>query len=295
MVPRLRASSSRHHVAACLAIVLGLAGCGGSPTAPSALGASAGGTQGASSGTRPSDSATSTGTPLGATSFLAFGDSITCGISSLPLLLEPLLATLNCPQVGGYPELLLTRLQNTVPSVQRPLLRVLKRGQPAETAGGQGEQRLREELGELMALPAGQRPEVLLLLMGANDMVGGGVSATRTASSVAYLADVARAYNLSVLVSSMPQTFPGLSTSGFYRDNANTRIVPFNAELARLVSAMPNVWMVDMYDGFGGARAQELGYIGVDGLHPTDRGYQRMAEVFQTDIVRRFPIRGSLQ
>ena len=282
-------------MAACLALALGLAGCGGSPTAPSPLGASAGGTQGASTGTRPSDSATTTGTPLGATSFLAFGDSITCGTTSLPLLLEALLATLNCPQAGGYPELLLARLQDTVPQTQRLSLRVLKRGQPAEAAGTQGEQRLREELAELMALPVGQRPEVLLLLMGINDMGGGGVSATRAASSVALLVDIARAHNLSVLVSSMPQTFPGLSTSGFYRDNANTRIVPFNTELERLVSGLPNVWMVDMYGGFGGTSAQQLGLMGVDGLHPTTLGYQKMADVFHSDIVRRFPVRGSLQ
>jgi hypothetical protein len=35
--------------------------------------------------------------------------------------------------------------------------------------------------------------------------------------------------------------------------------------------------------------------MGVDGLHPTESGLQRMAETFRTEIIFRFPVRSGLQ
>jgi len=290
---RVHAGFSGSRLLAGMAVVL-LAGCGASPTSPTPSPGTPTTSPGTGVTTIPADTPAATGTALGATRFIAFGDSITCGTVSAPLI-ERYLAQLNCTPSNAYPERLLTLLQATVPAVQRTQLKVWNRGNPAEMAAyPQGEQRLREELAELMALPLGQQPQVLLLLMGVNDM-NSGYTAARAASSVAYLAHIARGHNLSVLVATMPQTFPGLAPSGLLRDNSSPKIVAFNEELTRQLTGVPNVWMVDMYGAFGGTAAQRAGLMGVDGLHPTESGLQRMAETFRTEIIFRFPVRSGLQ
>lgn len=291
--PRTRAVLRGPRLLACVAIAW-LSGCGASPTSPTPSSGVVTVSPPSPAVTAPADSPAVPGTALGVTRFVAFGDSITCGTVSAPLI-ERYLAQLNCTPSNAYPERLLTLLQATVPAVQRTQLKVWNRGNPAEMAAyPQGEQRLREELAELMALPLGQQPQVLLLLMGVNDM-NSGYTAARAASSVAYLANIARGHNLSVLVATMPQTFPGLAPSGLLRDNSSPKIVAFNEELTRQLTGVPNVWMVDMYGAFGGTAAQRAGLMGVDGLHPTEAGYQRMAETFRTDIIFRFPVRSGLQ
>lgn len=291
--PRTRAVSRGPRLLVCVAVAW-LAGCGPSPTSPTPSPGVVIVSGASPAVTTPADSPAVTGTALGATRFIAFGDSITCGTVSAPLI-ERYLAQLNCTPSNAYPERLLTLLQATVPAVQRTQVKVWNRGNPAEMAAyPQGEQRLREELAELMALPLGQQPQVLLLLMGVNDM-NSGYTAARAASSVAYLAHIARGQNLSVLVATMPQTFPGLAPSGLLRDNSSPKIVAFNEELTRQLTGVPNVWMVDMYGAFGGTAAQRAGLMGIDGLHPTESGLQRMAETFRTEIIFRFPVRSGLQ
>lgn len=260
--------------------------CGQSPTAPSAT------TVGHSVGTAAQE-ATSVPTAiiptparaLGATRFIAFGDSITCGT---PSVMFDSLVVIDCPS-SGYPEMLLAMLRtyNTAQSFS-----VTKRGYPGERAS-EGERRLTNELSELAgpSVPVSQRPQVLLLLEGINDMIGG-VSATRAASSVAQQVQIARLFNLTVLVATMPQTYytvePG---SGRIRDNAYTQITAFNSEIRRL--AAQNVHIVDLYAAFGTNAYGTL--MGDDGLHPTTAGYQLIAQHFHAAIVQHFPVQGSLQ
>ena len=224
---------------------------------------------------------------LGATRFIAFGDSITCGVESIVF---GNLADLQCPAgTVGYPERLLGMLRTYNPA-QQSLFGVNKRGEPGERAS-EGERRLTAELTELAGagVPPGQRPQVLLLLDGINDMIGG-VSPVRAASSVAQLVQIARLFNLTVLVATMPQTYHTIEpNTGRVRDNAAAEIPTFNAEIRRL--SAQNVYIVDLYAAFGSNRS----LIGDDGLHPTPAGYDVMAQQFHAAIVQRFPVRGSLQ
>ncbi len=226
---------------------------------------------------------------VGATRFVAFGDSITCGVESAFDFLVPL----PCPSgTHGYPE----RVQAILSAYNPAQTFVMtKRGYPGEWAQD-GVNRLKTELAELAGpgvLPA-QRPQGLLLLEGINDM-NNGVSATRAAASLAEMAQIGRLYNLTVLVATMPQTWVTEDpNTGQTRQNSADKIVPFNTEVIRLLSGVQNVYIVDVYAAFGGANPNRS-LIGGDGLHPTPAGYDVMAQTLHTAIVTRFPVRGSLQ
>ena len=289
-----RAEYTSRTVALCLTLLVAM-GCGSpSPTAPTPLTVTSGPSITATVPTLPAVTPPAAGTALGVTRFLAFGDSITCGAESAPAA-QPYLETVNCTPSNGYPERLLGLLQAMVPAVQQSGLLIINRGSGGEGAYPQGEARLRRDLAELMAGPVETRPQALLLLMGVNDLASTTTTPARVASTVASMADIGRVYGLGVIVATMPQTYPGLSPAGVLRDNGSTRIVPFNTELTRLVTGVPDVSLLDLYEGFGGTGAQRLGLMGIDGLHPTPTGHQRMAELFRAEIVRRFPIRRLLQ
>jgi lysophospholipase L1-like esterase len=221
---------------------------------------------------------------LGATRFIAFGDSITCGTRGQQF---DSLVFLQCDETG-YPEQLRAMLNAYNPAQS---FFVTKRGLPGERAS-EGERRLVSELTELAgpSVPPGQRPQVLLLLEGINDMIGG-VSPTRAASSVAQLVQIARVFNFTVLLATMPQTYSTVAPDGRVRENAHTQITAFNTEIRRL--AAQNVHIVDLYAAFGTNAYRTL--IGPDGLHPTSQGYDVMAQQFHAAILEHFPVRGSLQ
>jgi hypothetical protein len=64
---------------------------------------------------------------------------------------------------------------------------------------------------------------------------------------------------------------PGQSRSG-----AVPLIPPTNDKIRQLASS-ESVTLVDLYQGFGGSPDP---YIDVDGLHPNEAGYRRIAEIF---------------
>ena len=215
-----------------------------------------------------------TTTGLGATSFLAFGDSITFGTLSS---FDGMFLYDGGPQ--SYPR----RLEIGLDAHHAPQnFTVVNVGIGGETAQ-QGEGRLPGVLNT-------HRPQVLLLLEGINDM-NGGTSATRAASSVANMVNQARLYNVTVLVATMFQTFESEDPNGVIRENSHDKIVPFNTELKRLVAGLQNVHVVDLYASFGSNET----YIGGDGLHPSEAGYQRIAQTFEQRIEQIFPVRGSVQ
>ena len=114
---------------------------------------------------------------VGATRFLAFGDSITCGVISAGTFT---LVPVNCDNTRiGYPERLQSMLSTYNPA---QTFSVRKRGSGGETAA-EGISRLTANLAELAGpwVPVSSRPQVLLLLEGINDMTSG-VSATRAAA-----------------------------------------------------------------------------------------------------------------
>jgi acyl-CoA thioesterase I len=253
------------------------AGCStATPTSPSAGPSSV--IVGAASQETPSVPASLIPTPpqaLGATRFLAFGDSITAGALS-----EFDGGFIMGDSANAYPTLLLSMLsQYNAPQV----FAVVNTGVPGETA--------RVGVDRLPGVLNTHRPQVVLLLEGINDL-NFDVPLTQVAGNVLTLVQTARLFNCTVLVATMPQTYYSVDpTSGRIRYNSTEKIRPFNDEVRRLVSGLQNVHIVDIFSAFGSDRS----LIGGDGLHPSPAGYQRMAQVFHQRVSQIFPVRGSLQ
>ncbi len=256
------------------------AACASSPTAPSPT-ASASLTDQAvaqSSSTSDDESApgASTADHLGATRFVAFGDSITWGTlssfdgtylydagptESYPYVLQAALIAFHPPQVYT----------------------VENRGVPGEgVASGAG--RIQTVLSQL-------RPQGLLLLEGINDL-NNGASVGQTVGHLQTILDVARLHNVTVFIATMFQTYYSVDpNNGRIRENSAAVIPEFNNAILQMASGRQNVYIVDIYGAFGGNRS----FVGGDGLHPSESGYQRMAQAFGDRIVSAFAVRAGFQ
>ena len=213
---------------------------------------------------------------IGATRFVAFGDSITYGsLSSFDGRF-----VYDSPS-HSYPVRLQLALQQTFPG-QAPQITVINAGKPGEQAS-QGRLRIQSVIQTY-------NPQAVLVLEGINDMTFG-LSHNEAAASVLEIVQRARLLHVTVLVGLMPQTYTSTYPNGETRTQASDLIVPFNDEVRRLVRGMQNVYVVDLYSQFGSNRS----LIGNDGLHPTEAGYERMASTFAQAIEAVFPVRGSLQ
>jgi len=198
------------------------------------------------------------------TSFVAFGDSITYGTTSP----AGLLGVLGPPE--SYPFKLHALLSQRY---EDQTITLTNAGQPGEGVAA-GAQRL-------PGLLASLKPDALLLLEGANDLLGRGAAAIPDILA-ALRADVREARNRSVR--------PFLATFPPQRPNTqrgvSAALVPGLNDQIRALAAAEGVTLVDLYAAFP---ADTFGYIGVDGLHPTEQGYTVMADAFFQAI------RGSLE
>jgi lysophospholipase L1-like esterase len=215
---------------------------------------------------------------VGATRFVAFGDSITYGVlSSFDGVF-----LFDTPH-QSYP----VRVQLGLNAHHAPQsFTVINRGVPGETAAS-GASRIGSVL-------ASDRPQVLLLLEGINDL-NGGASVGTTTSRLATILDTARLYNVTVIIGNMFQTYETVDPNdGHVRHNAASQIVPFNNGIAQITSGRSNVFVVDLYHAFATA-PNPRSLVGGDGLHPTEAGYERMASWFEARIEQAFPVRGAVQ
>jgi lysophospholipase L1-like esterase len=211
--------------------------------------------------------------PLGRTTFLAFGDSMTAGEITVPV--GTALAADGFPNfrqivvpAESYPAKLLT-LMRTRYFTQAAQFVVTNAGLPREWAAD-GARRLPGVL-------ASTNPQVLLLLAGANDIEALRTPAAVTDALNAMLTMVraARQRGVAVFVGTLPPVRPGgrlslpVSLVQAFNDGIRAGAAPEGAVLVDLHAAMA---------------ANVTTFIGIDGLHPTEAGYQRMAETFFTAI-----------
>ncbi len=219
---------------------------------------------------------------LGATRFMAFGDSITWGqISSFDasFLFDPIPGT-------EYPTQVDNQLESAYASQN---FTVTNEGVPGEWAlqaisSGRFAQRM-----------AAQRPQALLLLEGINDLN----NAQSTSATVGYLqqmVEIARLYNTTVFIGTMFQTCVS-DNNGVIRQNSADRIAGFNAALRAMAAGRQNVYVVDLYAAFGNNCGPNggVGILGGDGLHPNPSGYSLIATQFANAVRSVFTVRGSYQ
>lgn len=223
-------------------------------------------------------------TALGATRFMAFGDSITFGtVSSFDgaFLFDTVPGT-------EYP----TQLDNLLEAgFASQDFTVDNDGLPGESAVGAVSS---GRFAQRMAL---RRPQAVLLLEGINDLSGAGTSVGTTVNALSQMVDVARVYNATVLIGTMFQTCVSHRPDGTVRDNAAATIPSFNAAIRAMAAGRQNVHVVDVYAAFGNNCGPDgsVGLVGGDGLHPSPNGYAVMAGAFSSALRSVFAVRGSYQ
>lgn len=207
--------------------------------------------------------------PLSRTTYLAFGDSMTAGEITVPVG--------NALDANGFqPFRLVLVPAQSYPSELAGMLRtryftqaaqfvVTNAGVPREWAGD-GPRRFPQ------AFAAAGNPQVVLLMEGANDLSAlGSRGISQALGGLQAMTRAARAGGAAVFVASIPPSRPG---------GNNTLPPALVAELnaaIRLGAASEGAIFVDVHAAL--ASTVELD-IGVDGLHPTEAGYRRIAETF---------------
>jgi lysophospholipase L1-like esterase len=212
----------------------------------------------------PAGPATPAPTPrIGKTRFVAFGDSLTEGVASAPVTLRLVNVPFSYP--AKLQEALRTRYRD-----QSDLV-VANEGKAGESA-----------LDARPRLPdaiKANNPEVVLLMDGANDLLvyhSRGIS--RAVSGVEDMIKDARRRGLLVIVATLPP-----QRRGGLRAEGEPYLAELNAQL-RKTAAEEGAGLVDV-------NAQlDLSFVGQDGLHLTEAGYARLAEIFAGAIRAAFEL-----
>ncbi len=233
----------------------GLSGCGGTSTSPGPIVVPP-----PDPGPTPDPPKPPVPPTLRITKVLAFGDSMTAGTIS-PALVPSL--TVGPPQ--AYP----FKLQDLLSSrYTTQTITVLNAGKPGElVATAAALKRFNDSLSEA-------KPDVVLLLEGANDLNNAGemVNATITASvsSLEEMVKEAVRRNIPVMVATLPPQRPPKGTAAAFVQKFNDAV--------KVMAATKGGILVDVYPQLPDSM------IGQDGLHPTESGYQRLAEIFRDAI-----------
>lgn len=212
---------------------------------------------------------------LAKTKFLAFGDSLTAGEIAIPttgirggnfrFIVEPTMA---------YPTKLKMALRARY-TTQASAIDVINGGWPSEWAQD-GAKRLEQ------VLPA-IKPDVLIVMEGLNDIASTherGVGPA--ANAIDRMAKEARGRGASVMIATVPPSRPPGTHAV-----ADNLIQELNA-LIRGIAGGEGAVLVDFYAGM--SKDVER-YIGPDGLHPTEAGYERMAELVFLAIRANYEVR----
>jgi lysophospholipase L1-like esterase len=197
---------------------------------------------------------------LGATRFVAFGDSITEGKMANGDTAQP-----------NYPDGLRQQLAARYTS---QIVTVITEGAGGETSAG--------GVIRLPGVLAADNPEVVLLFEGVNDLAPGNPSLiSPLISNLRTMIQQARGRNVQVLLATLLPEIAGGSRAG-----AAALIVPANDQI-RALAASQGATLVDLYAAFSG---QERTLIGSDGLHPTQAGHDTIARTFYDVIRVRFEV-----
>jgi lysophospholipase L1-like esterase len=193
------------------------------------------------------------------TRFLSFGDSITAGTTS-----PAVQRTMNAGPVVSYPYKLQSMLSARYTT---QTITVYNEGLPLEEAS--------DAVRRLPRVLRDTAPEVLILLHGVNDLTGPGV-VSRTIGFMNTMVRDARLSGTTVFLCTLLPQRPGGSRAG-----DPVAIANYNAAL-RTLAPSEGATLVDL------AREVDLSLIGVDGLHPTEAGNERMAQIFFAAIRAQF-------
>jgi len=219
---------------------------------------------------------------LAVTRFLAFGDSLTAGVISSPLALPGPLA-FPTPSLS-YPTKLRFKLRNAYP-VQSIV--VINSGLSGEEAV-QATSRFQSEISRV-------GPDVVLIMAGTNDV--NKVSNVVTPSQAAIYAS--EAIESMVLdaegrgIDPILATIPPIRSVAGKEDNAQAAR-ELNS-LIRSIAIGRGIPLVDVFDVINNgdcsaSASANIPCLGEDGIHPTQEGYQRIANRFFNVIVNEYDV-----
>lgn len=204
---------------------------------------------------------------LSKTRFLAYGDSITAGEVTFPVSAATIGATAITRQVvvpsAAYPTVLLNTLRGRY-AAQASAMEVFNYG-----LGGE---KVALSRNRFFAALTATRPDVLLLLEGANDIPAGadGAASTAAAEISVWVAE-AKARGIRVFLATPVPGRPGGNKT------IQSVLLLDYANRMRRVAEQQGVTLVDLYTLI---LPDVQRYIGVDGLHPNELGYARIADLF---------------
>lgn len=203
---------------------------------------------------------------IGATKYLAFGDSVTVGEDGLASVQRRIQVVLPAGQT--YPDQLAGMLRRDYPT---QTFDVRNGGDAGKNATQNGEN------DRLRGLIAAQRPHALLILMGYNDLRNNVeprdlVNALRRYVQIAKT-EFAVPY---VFLSNITPTIPGAPRF------IHPELLAETNTLISQAAVQESAILVNNYDAFLGREAQLLS----DGLHPNALGYEVMAQTFYDAIKR---------
>jgi lysophospholipase L1-like esterase len=209
---------------------------------------------------------------LSRTRFMAFGDSFTAGEVTSPTSSAQTIGKLIVVPTASYPSVLQSRLHATYTN-QVTTISVTNAGEPSE--------RILDGAQRFPGAYDAIRPEAVLIMEGVNGLpqVGPDISAGLMRIMVQH----AKAGNSRVFVGSM---VPQVAT----RPRGTTpvsELLAYNNTL-QLMSQQEGVVYVDLYNQMLPDAAT---LIGSDGLHPTEAGYRRIADVFLAAIRQDLEVR----
>ena len=202
------------------------------------------------------------GVRLSRTRFMAFGDSFTAGEVTNPVAQVPGVAhRLVVLPAASYPAVLQGQLQAAYPA-QASDISIVNSGEPGE--------RILDGVQRFPSAFDASRPEVVLLMEGANGLPGVGPDISASLMRIMVLG--ARNGRARIFVGSMIPQVPG-------RPRATTpefELLNYNRTLQQM-SIEEGATFVDLYNAM---LPQAATLIGSDGLHPTEAGYRKIADLF---------------
>ena len=215
---------------------------------------------------------------LSRTKFLAFGDSMTAGELGLAatgaLNDRDRSVTFAVVPSASYPTKLGSLLRARYVG-QASTIDVANSGLPGELAS--------DGVRRLPALLANTRPEAVLLLHGANDLAAlGQPGVTRAAQAIDTMAKEVRNRGARLFLATLPPPRPGGTRS------IPTPVVTSLNAIIRTIAAGENAVLVDIYPLLV---SDVTRFVGSDGTHLTELGYERVAEIFFESIRKDLEVR----
>jgi lysophospholipase L1-like esterase len=197
------------------------------------------------------------------TTFVAFGDSMTAGEITDPNAIGTRFTARIIVPSKSYPADLNQELSARYTSQN---IQVTNAGKPGESVQDPA------TLPRLDSYLSSNAYKVLLLMEGANDINSrDSKSIAPTVAGIDQMVRDAKSRGMRVFLATLPPQNPlgPLGTGAIL-------VQPYNDQL-RSLAAAENITLVDVFQAFGG---DVTTLIGVDGLHPTTAGYQKIADTF---------------